>query len=316
MNTTMASSSLILGRSLRRQLGITRQTTYHGHLFSTYAEKKQAEKQKRTERYNQKVARLERLKTRRDGKPLDLLKNKFREWFDKKRIYQEIQDRKARQENMEWDIQVAAIVERLPVVTPDKPQWEQDYIDLRTYLDQFGKEYPPELGMPESDDFAMTEEDLLAALPEGFTPAPRITPADESGDVKTLDRRLSTRVYFTILEDSDESKWEFPTVAVGNNETLLDAAKRAVQDAAGSKLELWCPSNCPVAVDLRVYPDEEQQSRGKFGSKTFFMKVQYDEGPVVTTKVKDYAWLERSELTERVKQERGEHASKFYHYLL
>jgi large subunit ribosomal protein L46 len=101
---------------------------------------------KRTERYESSRQRMQKLQTRREGRNVGAKKKEFREWYDKRRIYQEIMDRKARQAGMEWTIQAAAILERLPVVTPDQPEWEVDYFNLKTYLMQFGKEYPEELG--------------------------------------------------------------------------------------------------------------------------------------------------------------------------
>ena len=92
-------------------------------------------------------------------------RHQFREWFDKRRIFQEIMDRKARQFKLDWTIQAAAILERLPVVTPDMPQWEIDYYNIKAYLEQFGKEYPDELGFsPGKGPVYMTEEEILGAL--------------------------------------------------------------------------------------------------------------------------------------------------------
>ena len=133
--------------------------------FATVTEEKKAKKQKRTELFEYAQQRLERLKTRRDGHGVGLRKRTFREWYDKRRIYQEIMDRKARQANLEWTIQAAAILERLPVVTPDKPQWEVDYLNLKAYLEQFGKEYPEELGFSSiKGKLAITDEELLGAF--------------------------------------------------------------------------------------------------------------------------------------------------------
>ncbi len=40
---------------------------------------------------------------------------------------------------------------------------------------------------------------IFAALPPpGFTPAPRVTKADEAGNVQTLDRKLKDRVYLVV----------------------------------------------------------------------------------------------------------------------
>jgi large subunit ribosomal protein L46 len=150
-------------------------------------------------------------------------------------------------------------------------------------------------------------------LPEGFTPAPRVTEADTNGNVRTLNRRLATRVYLAVKQDD---KWTFPTVNVRDEETLLDATKRAVADVAGEKMELYCPSNCPMGVDMIVHSDEDQKKHGTFGTKTFFLRVQHDEGDVSEESGRDYGWLDRDEMTERVKETEGEYASKFYHYLL
>lgn len=159
----------------------------------------------------------------------------------------------------------------------------------------------------------MTLFEIQALLPEGFTPAPRVTEADTNGNVRTLNRRLATRVYLAIMEND---KWTFPTVNVKDGETLLDATKRAVVDATGEEMELYCPSNCPMAVDMKVYSEEDQKKYGTFGIKTFFLRVQHGEGDVSEEIGRDYGWLDRDEMTERVKEKEGEYASKFYHYLL
>ena len=156
-----------------------------------------------------------------------------------------------------------------------------------------------------------------ARLPEGFIPAPRETEADKSGLVKTLERRLKERIYLTV-QDSEGSNWSLPTVELKKGETLLQAARRAVKEKAGGELmDLYCASNCPVAVNLRVFPDDFEKN-GFYGVKTFFMRVQHDEGSVSTKslQVTDYAWLSRSEIEEIVQKEQGPSQAKFYHYLL
>ncbi len=75
---------------------------------------------------------------------------------------------KAKQAKMGWTIKVATIIERIPVIIDDHPQWLKEYMDLRAYLDQFGKRYPKEL-MPEpKQKFAFTDEELLGGLNEPF----------------------------------------------------------------------------------------------------------------------------------------------------
>jgi large subunit ribosomal protein L46 len=156
-----------------------------------------------------------------------------------------------------------------------------------------------------------------ALLPEGFTPAPRETEADKSGEVRTLDRRLKDRVFLTVQDDED-SNWALPTIFPKKDETLLDAAKRVLQDKVGGKLmDIYCASNTPVAVNFKVFPEEERKD-GFFGVKTFFMRVQHDEGNVnkKDMQVKDFAWLDRSEVVARVQEEQGQRQSRLYRYML
>lgn len=174
---------------------------------------------------------------------------------------------------------------------------------------------------------------FLALLPRGYTPAPRETEADHNGDVRTLERRLKTRVFLTVKDKfenisnnnkeattSSSSQWQFPTVDLKDGETLLDAAKRALKDKLGSSdiIKLYCPSNCPIGVDMDTFPVDVRNEKKVYGNKTFFMKVQYDDGKVDPDllEVEDFAWLERSEIVDRIKEVRGEDKAKLYHYLL
>jgi large subunit ribosomal protein L46 len=167
--------------------------------------------------------------------------------------------------------------------------------------------------------------ELEKYLPRGFTPAPRETEADHNGDVRTLERRLKTRVYLTIKDsistpEGDKDVWQLPTVQVLGDETLLDAAKRAIREKVGDALEIYYPSNCPMAVDARVFKKEERsKDDNTFGIKTFFMVVQHDNGKVTMDDLlgaSDFAWLEKPEVVDRIREEQGEGLSKLYHYLL
>jgi hypothetical protein len=139
----MNSSLLMIARSVRRPGTI-------GASLSTYAQEKLAAKELRRQRWGEQQERLERVKVRRVGR-VPVKKTEFQEWYDKRRTYHEIMDRKARQGGLEWKYQVAAVVERLPVVTPDLEDWERDYVVLRKHLDQFSWDYPEELGLEKKE---------------------------------------------------------------------------------------------------------------------------------------------------------------------
>ena len=152
-------------------------------------------------------------------------------------------------------------------------------------------------------------------LPDGFKPASRETEADAGGDIKTRGRRLKERVYLTVQDKDSNGAWApFPSTYLNDQDTLLEAAKRAITDSVGSKLQLYCPSNSPMAVDMYAYKEKTNH----FGIKTFFVKVQWDDGDVDARamKVDDFGWLTRDEVVDRIKEQRGEIPSKLYHYLL
>lgn len=149
----MRSSSLMIGAargSCSRRCHIPISSS--AAAFSTYAEEKLAAKEIRRQRFESKVARLQSLPTRREGRPKDVKKDAFKSWYDKRRTYHEIMDRKARQGGKAWKIEVAAVVERLPVVTPDLESWEAKWVELREHLDQFTWDYPKELAVVKEFD--------------------------------------------------------------------------------------------------------------------------------------------------------------------
>ncbi len=130
----------------------------------SYFERKAATKQARVEAYKHKLERAIRIKSRRDNAPRDVKKNEFRDWWDGRKAYEEQMNRKARQAGMDWTVKVATIVERLPVVMPDKEPFETEFEDLQAYLKSHtGKEYPKEfLGSEKGErPEAYTDEDLM-----------------------------------------------------------------------------------------------------------------------------------------------------------
>jgi len=262
----------------------------------------------------------EKRKSRRLGRARGARNTEFSDFFG---AYQEEYD--LIKNKVEWKLRVAAVVERLPVVTPDMPKWESDYWQLRDYLDLFEKEYPEgNPFMAPHDEAKETEsyEDIIASLPEGLRPAPRETEADKSGYIHTLDRALKQRVYLTIPNtnvSNAEPYWDFPTtdVKMDGSETLVEAAKRAVREAVGSKLEVFAFGNAPIAFDYHLYPNSAKGTTDAVqGEKIFYYRIQRDEGDALVDNPKDCAWLTREEIVQGMMEALGERASKFHHYHL
>ena len=139
---------------------------------ASYFERKKQAKELRTREYEIKVERVETRKNRRDDSPKNVLRNEFRAWWNKRRAYQEMMERKARVAGLDWKIEVAVIVERTPIVLPDKEEWETDFEELHAYLSQFGKEFPKEFVGETTDSSSpapFTDEELLGKRCSIFT---------------------------------------------------------------------------------------------------------------------------------------------------
>jgi large subunit ribosomal protein L46 len=121
-----------------------------------------------------------------------------------------------------------------------------------------------------------------------FTPAPRETEADKTGNIHTLDRQLKTSVFLAIQSTNEGTmsnipRWTLPSaIATSTDDTLLAVAQRAVTNVAGPNLKIWCPGNAPMAVNLRVYnpklPTEFRENY--YGERIYYYRVQHDSGDV------------------------------------
>jgi large subunit ribosomal protein L46 len=78
------------------------------------------------------------------------------------------------------------------VVTPDNPGYEKDYYEWQEkVMRKYHKELPKEF---EESEARKAEN----ASTSGWQPAPRITKADESNDVKSLERKLDRRLFLML----------------------------------------------------------------------------------------------------------------------
>ena len=126
------------------------------------AEKKAA-KERRTQMYVANKKRKEGESKRRDPAKKYYNRNQFRKWHDELAKREMFLDREARRQGLKWNFKVAVMIERIPIFTPDKPDWEMDYINLNADLQKYDNcRYPKELKMADPMEFEIpTEEELL-----------------------------------------------------------------------------------------------------------------------------------------------------------
>ena len=307
-------ANIVLRNIARRNMLDTAKVSLQG--LSTVAEEKKARKEKRAKMWDERRANKVKRKVNRKNRVRGTRKAEWESFFVPfKNEYDVLKDK------VDWTIRVAAIVERLPIVTPDEPKWATDYYELRDYLDSFGTEYPEGNPFVESwheDEGKETYDDLLKLLPEGLRPAPRETEADHSGFIHTTDRALKQRVYLTVKsslnETDDQIFWEFPSVDLKDEESLLDAANRAISEAAGNDLVTYALGNAPIAFDYTILPTKDGESLK--GVKTFYYRITRDKGDV--KRQQDCAWLTRDEFVKNAVKQHGEdsHIPKLHHYHL
>jgi len=281
----------------------------------TYVEMKAAAKEKRRQMWDDRRANQSRRRAHRRNRKRGTKKAEFQAFFGPFEEEYDALNRKG----VQWNIRVGAVLERLPIVTPDEPEWGLEYEKLRRYLDNWGPEFPegnPFYELWSETDPNETIEDALKLLPKKFKPAPRETEADATGNINTLDRALKQRVYLTVKE-SDESgdSWAFPSTDVREGETLLDAVTRSIKEATGPELEIYTLSNAPMAFDYRLLPTNNTEETLK-GEKIFYFRITYDGGDVKDPS--KCAWLTKEEIVKNALDKYGKdsHIPKLQHYHL
>ena len=180
------------------------------------------------------------------------------------------------------------IVERLPVVTPEPEAWEVEY---RSWSEErrakFLRELPNDLVDPKGEF-----EELVDPEESRFTPASRETPADVSGDARTLKRKLD-QFLFLVVRDAATNAWGFPRlVNPEDGATTMRATAKAAMDACvGDSIETFLVGNAPAGH----WP--EPTTRGaaggeKKGGTNFYHRAQWLEGDLrLTEKYSDFKWL-------------------------
>jgi len=169
------------------------------------------------------------------------------------------------------------LVERIPIVIPEAPEWEREYKEWsEARRDKFKLKLP---------DSVVEPKGLLDNLPD-FEPAPRETEADRLGDRSTVYRKLQEYLFLVVKDKSN--KWGFPKVKHEDGETMRQTAERSLKDFAGDSIECFVVGNAPQGH----YTDSS-------GGTTFYYRGSYIEGDLkLEDKYIDHVWATKEELGE------------------
>jgi large subunit ribosomal protein L46 len=151
------------------------------------------------------------------------------------------------------------------------------------------------------------------ALAEMYEPAPIITEADRTNDMRSLNRALRERLYLVIRRTPNSSHYQFPQTLTPSLEVSMRAyaelALRSAIPAGGDDpLKAFFISNTPATHVAHLYRDDYQRSTGFYGVKVFFYRAQLmsgslPEGPAALAGGADYAWAREDELPELLSAE-------------
>ncbi|RUS77985.1 hypothetical protein EGW08_014246, partial [Elysia chlorotica] len=225
----------------------------------------------------------------------------------------------------------AICVERHPIVTSVKSKVEENFSEVlskieeeNSYLSDHEMRRMKEQRAAKSkqevaeEDAPGAEAETVTALDledkwdselKTFTAAPRSTPADLSGEQKSLGRKLDASLYLLVKQTvGGREHWVLPQASWAHGETLRQTAERALSSLCVD-VQADVLGNAPVAVATYKPPEHD----GEQAIKLFFYKAWHRGGDVNTKQglVSDYAWITKDELKQFCHESYNRHLKKF-----
>lgn len=125
------------------------------------------------------------------------------------------------------------------------------------------------LSQVQQQEMSTEKRRALEEQAASLKPVPRITPADLSGDLRSMKRRLDQRLYLMIKHKGQEAageaaaaeeqlpagSWTFPRARNLPEETLRQTANRALTAAIGRRQPMYPLGNAPMGHLLRRRPE-------------------------------------------------------------
>lgn len=184
----------------------------------------------------------------------------------------------------------ACVLERLPVIMPELPDWESDYIAWQLEMQNKGnKELPEEFIKGKT----IYEQEDGEGLAQRWQPAPRETEADVAMDTTSLRRRLDQRLFLLVKAKGNDS-WHFPQTENSAGETMRQTAERALKETIQEGPQTYFVGNAPMG----------HVNQSSFTA--FFHKVQLIKGQAALKQggnAVEYAWVAKDEMPKYISDE-------------
>jgi large subunit ribosomal protein L46 len=159
-------------------------------------------------------------------------------------------------------------------------------------------------------------EDAAADEYNNFQFESRITEADKTNDLQSIERKLDRHLLLLVQQKHwDQKVWAMPQGMRMDGETMLQTAERVLKEICGADLTVLFYGNAPCGVYKYKYPKRFiiSNEQSAVGAKVFFFKAQYIEGRLDYNKqkLKEFKWLNREELRSCLSQEYYRNISQF-----
>lgn len=136
-----------------------------------------------------------------------------------------------------------------------------------------------------------------------FQLALRRTGADDKDDLRSTDRKLENALTLLVEQKlGNEQLLLLPQGKINREETLYQAAQRIIQEHCGKNLQAHIYGNAPCGFFKYKYPKEMRDEI--IGAKVFFYRAVWIGGQV-DAKSKNFLWLDKTELFEKINKHRA-----------
>lgn len=159
-----------------------------------------------------------------------------------------------------------------------------------------------ELDAESSKQTAQDLEDSYKEELSKFTLAPRLTEADKTNDIKSLNRKLDETLVLLVQQQLGKNKvFVLPQTKWAEGETMRQTAERALKELTGGSLAVQFYGNAPCGFYKYKYPQQERT--GSVGGKIFFYRATLRKNVQQKFDLKlPLQWRTKEELDQVLKQ--------------
>ncbi|XP_003708195.2 mitochondrial ribosomal protein L46 isoform X2 [Megachile rotundata] len=212
-----------------------------------------------------------------------------------------------------WDLLSAVCLERHPVITKPMKDIEVRYEKMlrqiefeNSILSDFELKKQKEIKQTtkqsdlENITLHQTAQDFEDACDEElrkFQFAPRENETEDN-TIVSLRRKLDKNLLLLVEQKiGDVSYWIPPQSIRQQSETMIQTARRSLEEFCGNNVKVQFYGNAPIGFYKYLYP-KSIRAQGKDGAKVFYFLAKYISGDVSSNA--KHGWLDREELKKTV----------------